>query len=59
MKLNHLIHCIDEWKKVWDPEQPGLTKHSRGYYNAFHTFLERGLKEMKKQIDDIRYLSVS
>ena len=58
MKLNHLIFCLEEWKKIWDPEQPGITKHSRVYYSAFHSFLTRGAREIRKQIDEIKYVKV-
>lgn len=58
MKLNEILGCLEEWKIVWDPKQPGITKHSRGYYMAFHSFIERGVTQIRKRIDEVKYIAV-
>lgn len=59
MKLLRMLEVINQWPQEWDPEQPGLTKHTKGFYKAFYYQLKQRIKELEKTLDDVRWTQVS
>lgn len=59
MKLLKTLEIIKKWPAEWDPEQPGLSKFSRGFYKAFHSKLLKDIEALEKTLDDVRWTQVS